>query len=102
MTSVYNTDTLQNGILSYHYRVQRVLVNEDSLCHDVKYRISRIFGVCLIICIWREFNLTKCNVESDVVVNCIAGFSFTKMYVCLLNWPAYWRGFHVRRRTENP
>ena len=39
----------------------------------------------------------KYNMESRVVGNCIAGFSFTKMYVCLLSWPAYWRDFYVRR-----
>ena len=36
--------------------------------------------------------------RAHMVANCIAGFSFTKMYVHLLCWPAYWREFHVRWR----
>ena len=36
-----------------------------------------------------------------MVANCIAGFSFTKMYVDLLCWPAYWREFHVRQRIHD-
>ena len=32
-----------------------------------------------------------------MVANCIAGFLFTKMYVRLLRWSAYWREEDVRR-----
>ena len=39
--------------------------------------------------------------ESHVVANCIAGFSFTKIYVRLLRWPAYWREFHVTQRIHD-
>ena len=39
--------------------------------------------------------------RARMVANCIAGFSFTKMYVCLLRWPTYWREFHVRRRIHD-
>ena len=45
----------------------------------------------------------KRNVESGIlmVANCIAGFSFTKMFVRLLRWLAYWREFHVRQRIHD-
>ena len=36
-----------------------------------------------------------------MVANCIAVFSYTKMFVCLLCWLAYWREFHVRWRIHD-
>ena len=38
--------------------------------------------------------------RARVVANYKAGFSFAKMYVRLLRWPAYWREFYVRQRIN--